>query len=171
MTRLFRKRINKYLIPEIFDCLYLLCYRYPPEISQLDLSQSVWRHQGPHQAPPPDMARSRSRDRSRVDLEHRRRAQSKSPARRQQTAGVSTPDISGLSRMFRDLSGAVRAKMSKKGEQKMCSTSDLPHAAHLKSNLKKQRNIGSDLTTESPVSVPDNKKVHFNKFATVQMMA
>ena len=119
------------------------------------------------------MARSRSRDRSRVDLEHRRRAQSKSPARRQQTAGVSTPDISGLSRMFRDLSGAVRAKMSKKGEQKLCSTSlsDLPDAAQLKSNLKKQKNIGSDLsTTESPASVPDNKKVHFNKFATVQMM-
>ena len=150
----------------------LLCCRYPPEMTQLDLSQSVWRHQGPHQAPPPDLARSRSRDRSRVDLEHRRRAQSKSPARRQQTAGVSTPDISGISRMFRDLSGAVRAKMSKKGEQKLCSTSlsDLPDAAQLKSNLKKQRNIGSDLTTESPASVPDNKKVHFNKFATVQMM-
>ena len=141
-------------------------------MTQLDLSQSVWRHQGPHQVPPPDLARSRSRDRSRVDLEHRRRAQSKSPARRQQTAGVSTPDISGLSRMFRDLSGAVRAKMSKKGEQKLGSTSlsDLPDAAQLKSNLKKQRNIGSDLTAESPASVSDNKKVHFNKFATVQMM-
>ena len=62
--------------------------------------------------------------------------------------------------------------MSKKGEQKLGSTSlsELPDAAQLKSNLKKQRNIGSDLTTESPVSVPDNKKVHFNKFATVQMM-
>ena len=157
------------MLIELF--ILLLCCRYPPEMTQLDLSQSVWRHQAPHQAPPPDLARSRSRDRSRVDLEHRRRAQSKSPARRQQTAGVSTPDISGLSRMFRDLSGAVRAKMSKKGEQKMCSTSDLPDAAHLKSNLKKQKNIGSDLTTESPTSVPDNKKVHFNKFATVQMMA
>ena len=143
-------------------------------MTQLDLSQSVWRHQGPHQAPPPDLARSRSRDRSRVDLEHRRRAQSKSPARRQQSSGVSGPDISGLSRMFRDLSGAVRAKMSKRGEQKpgSASLSDLPDAAQLKSNLKKQRNIGSELsTTESPpVSVTDNKKVHFNKFATVQMM-
>merc|ERR1719189_2418052 len=121
-------------------------------MTQLDLSQSVWRHQAPHQAPPPDLARSRSRDRSRVDLEHRRRAQSKSPARRQQTAGVSTPDISGLSRMFRDLSGAVRAKMSKKGEQKLSSlnslSSDLPDAAQLKSNLKKQRNIGNDLSSE-----------------------
>ena len=89
---------------------------------------------------------------------------------------MSGPDISGISRMFRDLSGAVsnvRAKMSKRGEQKLgsASLSDLPDAAQLKSNLKKQRNIGSELsTTESPASVTDNKKVHFNKFATVQMM-
>ena len=80
--------------------------------------------------------------------------------------------------MFRDLSGAVRAKISKKGEQKLSFNTDQlrPDAAQLKSNLKKQKNIGSDVTTDSPSSVDklsnntDNKKVHFNKFATVQMM-
>ena len=82
--------------------------------------------------------------------------------------------------MFRDLSGAVRAKISKKGEQRVSSTlktdQQSPDAAQLKSNLKKQRNIGSDVTTDNPSSVDklsnntDNKKVHFNKFATVQMM-
>ena len=174
-------------------------------MSQLDLSgmsgsmwkfpgsphdTSVWRHSGhmpphpPHPGHPPPDSRSRSRDRSRVDLEQRRRAQSKSPARRQavnQKYSDNAPDISGLSRMFRDFSGAVRAKMAKKSDTaklSMSSTmSDLPDPAQLKSNLKKQKNnIGSDVTDNSPNndkvsnSAADNKKVHFNKFATVQMM-
>ena len=168
-------------------------------MSQLDLSgsmwkfpgsphdTSVWRHSGhlpphaphPHPHPPPD-SRSRSRDRGRVDLEQRRRAQSKSPARRQASQKYmdSAPDISGLSRMFRDFSGAVRAKMAKKSEAKLSASamSDLPDPAQLKSNLKKQKNMGADVTDNSSNndkvsnSVTDNKKVHFNKFATVQMM-
>ena len=175
------------------------CFRFPGEMSQLDLSgsmwkfpgsphdSSVWRHSGhmgpPHghlpAHPPPD-SRSRSRDRSRVDLEQRRRAQSKSPARRQASQKYvdSTPDISGLSRMFRDFSGAVRAKMAKKSDTKLSASamSDLPDPALLKSNLKKQKNIGADVTDNSSNndkvsnSAADNKKVHFNKFATVQMM-
>ena len=115
-------------------------------------------------------------------MEQRRRAQSKSPARRQQTGGGAGGggDISGISRMLRDLSGAVRAKISKKGDQKISAsalTDQLrPDAAQLKSNLKKQKVTGSELSTDTPASNEkfsnntDNKKVHFNKFATVQMM-
>ena len=88
------------------------------------------------------------------------------------------PDISGISRMFREFGGAVRAKMSKKGDHKMSSSSmsDLPDAAQLKSNLKKQRNNIHTDVNENSTSIDkasnnsDNKKVHFNKFATVQMM-
>ena len=67
--------------------------------------------------------------------------------------------------------------MTKKpSDNKHSSSSDPPEAAQLKSNLKKQKNIGADATDNSTNndkmsnSVADNKKVHFNKFATVQMM-
>jgi len=184
--------------------------RYPQEMSQLDLSQPVWkfptqpgpgsdwRHSGPS-SESGQRGRSRSRDRGAgrmvVGDNDRRRAQSKSPARRQQQDrgskymdGVNlAPDISGLSRMFRDFGGAMKARMGRKGDQKApsCSMSDLPDAAQLKSNLKKQsgpRNSPStpdNRMTSSTVGVQgatnannssDNKKVHFNKFATVQMM-
>merc|ERR1719309_1537905 len=126
--------------------------RYPAELSQLDLSQSVWKYaQGTdpslwrHSQVPDMHGRSRSRDRLRVEPDHRRRAQSKSPARRptgRYMEGVNlAPDISGLSRMFREFGGAMKAKMSKKGDHKISSSSmsDLPDAAQLKSNLKKQR--------------------------------
>jgi len=164
--------------------------RYPAELSQLDLSQSVWKYaQGTdpslwrHSQVPDMHGRSRSRDRGRVEQDHRRRAQSKSPARRpagRYMEGVNlAPDISGISRMFREFGGAVRAKMSKKGDHKMSSSSmsDLPDAAQLKSNLKKQRNIHTDVNENSTREIEkqsnnsDKKaKVHFNKFATVQMM-
>ena len=128
--------------------------------------------------------RSRSRDRGRVDPEQRRRAQSKSPARRPAPRYMDTsnigPDISGgISRMFREFGGAFKAKMSKKtdsGKASSVSMSDLPQ---LKSNLKKQKQQGVDTSVpdssgpSSAASVSqasDNKKVHFNKFATVQMM-
>lgn len=177
--------------------------RYPQEISQLDLSQSVWKFT-PQPAHGSDWrhsiqgadglqaGRSRSRDRGRgIGDNERRRAQSKSPARRpQQERGSKyleavnmAPDISGLSKMFRGFGGAMKAKMGKKGDQKApsCSMSDLPDAAQLKSNLKKQsgqknspnaadsRNICSS-TPIVGVNSSDSKKVHFNKFATVQMM-
>jgi len=164
--------------------------RYPAqaELSQLDLSQSVWKYaQGTdpslwrHSQVPDMHGRSRSRDRLRVEPDHRRRAQSKSPARRptgRYMEGVNlAPDISGLSRMFREFGGAMKAKMSKKGDHKMSSSSmsDLPDAAQLKSNLKKQKHIHTDVnenstSIEKTAHSADNKKVHFNKFATVQMM-
>ena len=153
----------------------------PPDPAQL------WRHPGQH---PADLqGRSRSRDRSRADLE-RRRAQSKSPARRpgpHRHPDSAPSDLSGFSRMVRGLGGAVagvRARIAKKGGegkagQAGCSMSDMPDAAHLKSNLKKQKNnnIHPD-QAEQPNQTEkvtnnnnsDNKKVHFNKFATVQMM-
>ena len=125
-------------------------------------------------------------------MEQRRRAQSKSPARRPAPRYMDSvniaPDISGISRMFREFGGAVRAKMSSKkpDHHKMssCSMSDLPEASQsaLKSNLKKHRNQATgDVTDgtnpgpnttniEKVMGATDNKKVHFNKFATVQMM-
>merc|ERR1719384_3028498 len=142
-------------------------------MSQLDLSQTVWKfpgapndssvwrhsghgghpggHPGGHGGVHQDLqGRSRSRDRSRVDMEQRRRAQSKSPTRRPAPRYMDSvniaPDISGISRMFREFGGAVRAKMSSKkpDHHKMssCSMSDLPEASQsaLKSNLKKHRN-------------------------------
>ena len=200
------------------------CYRFPAEMSQLDLTQpvwkfpasppdpSVWRHSahggphgghhggghgghGGHGGPLQDAGggRSRSRDRGRADMEQRRqRAQSKSPARQHARPGTGArymdtvnlgPDMSGLSRMFRELGGAVRAKMSKaKVAAPLADSPDCsPAHAQLKSNLKKQRPGAADpAAADSSPSVtssaaqqsvtPDNKKVHFNKFATVQMM-
>lgn len=176
--------------------------RYPQEMTQLDLSQSVWKYtpqssvvndwrhsiQGAEGLQP---GRSRSRDRSRgIGENDRRRAQSKSPARRpHQDRGSRymeavnlAPDMSGISKMFRDFGGAMKAKMGKKLEQKApsCSMSDLPDVAHLKSNLKKNSGAKNSpnpanarlggASSNTVVNGSDNRKVHFNKFATVQMM-
>jgi hypothetical protein len=169
--------------------------------------------------------RSRSRDRSRgggnLDPEHRRRAQSKSPARRPISSRME--DVAGIGRMFRDFGDAVRSRMggsrggvagqqqaprgvcdvrsSVLSDQATMAATDGSVAAGLKSNLKKQRNHhgsgsgggggatadqldGSAMSIVTPSATGnglsaagdknggvDNKKVHFNKFATVQMMA
>ncbi len=126
--------------------------------------------------------RGRSRDRSRIDLEVRRRAQSKSPARRPTSSLVElSSDISGFSRKFREFSDALKQKMHWKSSggaatptlHAVGTSSDasdgngnLSSPAGLKSNLKKPP-PQSPATNENNV---DNKKVHFNKFATVQMM-
>jgi hypothetical protein len=118
-------------------------------------------------------ARGRSRDR--VDGESRRRAQSKSPARR--PAGPAAPgyldhvasDMSELSKKFREFGDAVRQRMSRKSGGGISATASAAasvlDSGQLKSNLKKQH--GNSLAVSDN---PDNKKVHFNKFATVQMM-
>ena len=171
--------------------------------------------------------RSRSRDRSRgggniVDPEHRRRAQSKSPARRP-TISSRMEEVAGIGRMFRDFGDAVRSRMGGGGGSRggsndvrinvMLSDQAMmaDGSAALKSNLKKQRGnhhpdsggagrrggpaVSAMDTTDGPLSAAsammavtggdkggggnsngvggvgqDNKKVHFNKFATVQMM-
>lgn len=121
-----------------------------------------------------DNPRGRSRDRSRaggaIDPDQRRRAQSKSPARIPVT---DKSDLSGgLSRKFREFGDAVRQRISRKsGTANITVNQDESGAQLLKSNLKKKNdetscgNGSSNLDTNN-----DNKKVHFNKFATVQMM-
>ena len=110
-----------------------------------------------------------------VDPEQRRRAQSKSPAR-----AAAAQENPGISKKFREF------KEWCKGSK---SHSQLPDvvdfgggrvplsAGPLKSNLKK--NLSSDLAPSSAGNPADsgdvsdsndNRKVHFNKFATVQMM-
>ena len=184
-------------------------------------------------------ARGRSRDRARLDPEQRRRAQSKSPARRPNSLStlggqhrkseLISGDISltmagmnssapmsssgnsssskGLSRKFRDFSEAIKQKMSRKshsGTPVMLSSPNLyqgqgdsvdspAQPVALKSNLKKQssssmlddhfsnanggsngagssQNSSHNGLSHGTPSSGDNKKVHFNKFATVQMM-
>ena len=132
-------------------------------------------HRGPPStATPPTMAdnqRGRSRDRSRaqMDPEQRRRAQSKSPAR----IPVTDKDnlSGGLTRKFREFGDAVRQRMSRKSGTANITVNQDEGGQLLKSNLKKKNdetscgNGTSNLDTNN-----DNKKVHFNKFATVQMM-
>ena len=156
--------------------------RIPADLAQLDVwkyNQEQWR------APPPAVLqeRSRSRDRGRMDPDQRRRAQSKSPARRPASRymdSIPSPESTGLGRMFRGLGDAVRSRMGgRRGDTRLpsSSASDIPELA-LKSNLKKQRNLPPDIISPVPrnqnhssANSNDNKKVHFNKFATVQMMA
>ena len=169
--------------------------------AQLDISQSIWRvAPGPF---PGAVAggggreeRSRSRDRTRGGGdEQRRRAQSKSPARRahQQSGHAAqsrysmdnvpnlAPDMSGLSRMFREFGAGMKAKMSRPKTPMASSTSmstdttDQPGPT--KSNLKKREKETEEKSSPTTKGDSggggngDNKKVHFNKFATVQMMA
>ena len=121
--------------------------------------------------PNPDNGRGRSRDRGRVmiDPEQRRRAQSKSPARLQVQAETSNNSSSsgGLTRKFREFGDAFRQRISRKSvniSQASSSAIDGDSSVGLKSNLK------TKIDAETPQSTNDNKKVHFNKFATVQMM-
>lgn len=152
--------------------------------AQLDISQSIWRvapgpYPGPHPGPPRE-ERSRSRDRGRNGGEdQRRRAQSKSPARRANKPSERymdnvpnlAPDMSGLSRMFRDFGAGVKAKMSRpKTPLTPFSTDMAEQPSPTKSNLKK-REEEKVTNANSRETAADNKKVHFNKFATVQMMA
>jgi hypothetical protein len=138
-------------------------------------------------------ARGRSRDRA--DLDPRRRAQSKSPARRPVPASGGyldnvASDMSELSKKFRVFGDAVRQRMSRKsGPGPSGPVQTGLDNGQLKSNLKKQRDqngmsyggnsvLGGSQTENLPTnnvqqtsnSNNDNKKVHFNKFATVQMM-
>eukprot|EP00096_Caligus_rogercresseyi_P014652 TRINITY_DN7168_c0_g1_i1.p1 TRINITY_DN7168_c0_g1~~TRINITY_DN7168_c0_g1_i1.p1 ORF type:complete len:552 (+),score=99.01 TRINITY_DN7168_c0_g1_i1:439-2094(+) len=100
----------------------------------------------------------------------RRRAQSKSPAR---TEG-------NISRVWREFGDAVKNRMSRKSSTNSVS---FPDVAHLKSNLKKPPEASSSsgegthqlYVSPSSLIMEENggssdKKVHFNKFATVQMM-
>ncbi len=138
--------------------------------------QQAHQHQQAAQAAAQE--RSRSRDRARLDPDMRRRAQSKSPARRPMGGRLdSNPEeFSRFGRMFREFGDAVRSRIGGKSGGNGPSNRmavDLPDAAALKSNLKKQRfpqASDSPLCEHSPNSNSDNKKVHFNKFATVQMM-
>merc|ERR1719412_469592 len=170
--------------------------------AQLDISQSIWRvAPGPFPGAPGGGSReerSRSRDRSRGGGdEQRRRAQSKSPARRaaQQASNAPqsrysmdnvpnlAPDMSGLSRMFREFGAGMKAKMSRPKTPMMSnnslSTDSTDQPGPTKSNLKKreqEEKAKSSPTTKGDTGGGnggngDNKKVHFNKFATVQMMA
>jgi hypothetical protein len=117
-----------------------------------------------------------------MDPEQRRRAQSKSPARAPVPAD--SKDLSGgLTRKFREFGDAVRQRISRRsGAANITVNQDSVDGQLLKSNLKKKNNAnssggsGGDETscgngTSSNLDTNnDNKKVHFNKFATVQMM-
>ena len=110
-----------------------------------------------------------------VDPEQRRRAQSKSPAR---AAAQENP---GISKKFREFKEWCKGS---KSHSQLPDVVDFGGArvpssvGPLKSNLKK--NLSSDLAPSPSAGTPadsgdvsdsnDNRKVHFNKFATVQMM-
>ena len=147
-----------------------------------------------------DNPRGRSRDRSRgaMDPEQRRRAQSKSPARHAaaaQPGGMPHhtadhhhhKDLSGgLTRKFREFGDAVRQRISRRSGTANITVNhnqDSPDGQLLKSNLKKKNNVnnssgsggdetssGNGTSSSNLDTNNDNKKVHFNKFATVQMM-
>ena len=107
-----------------------------------------------------------------VDPEQRRRAQSKSPAR----AAQENP---GISKKFREFKEWCKGSKSHSQLPDVVDFGRVPSSAGpLKSNLKK--NLSSDLAPSSSAGNAadsgdvsdsnDNRKVHFNKFATVQMM-
>ena len=123
--------------------------------------------------------RGRSRDRGKlgIDPDQRRRAQSKSPARvgLGNSSNGHEKDISGgLTRKFREFGDAFRQKISRKTGNANISlhsgsgqNGDTIDGQPAKSNLKKK---DSDVPQQQIDTNIDNKKVHFNKFATVQMM-
>lgn len=150
---------------------------------QLELPQGVWRQKPPNSQQQMEQrrnGRSRSRDPGRLSLEQRRRAQSKSPARRPAQLARHQdhqPEVSSISRIFKEFSDALMSKMAKKNESKPVNTPGkmAKDSAQLKSNLKKDRMKIAELSenalpTDKCINGNDNKKVHFNKFATVQMM-
>ena len=158
--------------------------------SNNNMGHQVWTAIPVHRPPAalPAMAdnpRGRSRDRSRgvMDPEQRRRAQSKSPASRAPVPADSKDLSGGLTRKFREFGDAVRQRISRRsGAANITVNQDSVDGQLLKSNLKKKNNAnssggsGGDETscgngTSSNLDTNnDNKKVHFNKFATVQMM-
>merc|ERR1712223_2084453 len=117
--------------------------------------------------------RSRSRDRTRGGGdEQRRRAQSKSPARRahQQSGHAAqsrysmdnvpnlAPDMSGLSRMFREFGAGMKAKMSRPktpmASNTSMSTDTTDQPGPTKSNLKKREKGTEDKS--SPTTKGDS---------------
>merc|ERR1712066_967741 len=116
---------------------------------------------------------------------------SKSPARRAQQAGNApqsrysmdnvpnlAPDMSGLSRMFREFGAGMKAKMSRPktpvASNTSMSTDTTDQPGPTKSNLKKREKENNE-DKSSPTTKGDSgggggngddKKVHFNKFAT-----
>ncbi len=138
--------------------------------------------------------RGRSRDRGRMDPEHRRRAQSKSPARSKQSSSNGSNAVSDF---FREFKQKMTRKSNSANFADSVDGGPLsaPPPSHpsgpLKSNLKK--NLSSEgaatesgesdgatneasassvasAAASSATAANDNRKVHFNKFATVQMM-
>ena len=94
------------------------------------------------------------------------------------------PDMSGLSRMFREFGAGMKAKMSRPKtpmtSNSSMSTDTTDQPGPTKSNLKKREKENNEDKSSSTTKGDsggggggngDNKKVHFNKFATVQMMA
>ena len=143
---------------------------------------------------PAKSARGRSRDRSsrsEISVEQRRRAQSKSPARQRQNGASSSTRYLDLeeysssysrtdliTKKFREFGDAVRLAMSGGGRGKSVNIDCSTEPMVLKSNLKKQPSsdvtttgeVSNDTTDCSAAEIKEDKKVHFNKFATVQMM-
>ena len=88
-----------------------------------------------------------------------------------------------MSRMFREFGAGMKAKMSRPktpvNSNNSMSTDTTDQPGPTKSNLKKreQEEKAGSPTTKGEAGGGggggggDNKKVHFNKFATVQMMA
>ncbi|CAB4062814.1 unnamed protein product [Lepeophtheirus salmonis] len=156
--------------------------RYPPIV---DYPESVWTTSVPRGSSSSLIGnRGRSRDRNSRDTlpePSRRRAQSKSPAR---------SEGNNISRRFREFGDAVKSRISRKSTQNPIPSSDPSTHHHLKSNLKKTSDLSSspvsmDSSFSSSqgifgqggeefrghsISSSSDKKVHFNKFATVQMM-
>jgi len=133
-----------------------------------------------------------------IDPDQRRRAQSKSPAgmrvnqanhalQRDETSNKNHDISGGLTRKFREFGDAFRQKISRgsknssnvnlqsgntSGQQAGADTVDGQPA---KSNLKKKAENEASMASANNLQQGsdtnnDNKKVHFNKFATVQMM-
>lgn len=131
------------------------------------------------QQPVVQSGRGRSRDRG-ASQEMRRRAQSKSPARaRSQNANnlmASTSDVTGITKRFRDFGDAFKQKvMLRRSTGPPIVSNDAPisstpsNGSALKSNLK-NISVNNSPGNNGNHCAMDNKKVHFNKFATVQMM-
>ena len=93
---------------------------------------------------------------------------------------LNPPSPLGISKKFREFAAWVGSKGKSHSQLDVVDFSRVPaNSGPLKSNLKK--NLSSDLSSPSgnPAEQPgggdssdsnDNRKVHFNKFATVQMM-
>ncbi len=139
----------------------------------------IQQQQQQQQQQQPQQQNHRGRSRDRADG-NRRRAQSKSPARaklqmQQQATSLTSSEAAleakdtstGISKRFREL---MLFKSNKKQHQVpnvVVSSDPATSNGVLKSNLKKQTSNGNN---EDVDEVDGSRKVHFNKFATVQMM-